>query len=340
MVADRCPRIMAGPPGTIERMCRRTAAALTAATVAVTLAACSPGTPDAGAGAAGGRPPAATPAPTPAASRVTAPTGRAPARASAVGVRRLSLNRGGDRPLTVTVWYPATGAPGSRTAAPGRFPVVVFSHGLGGRPADYEPLLTRWAAAGFVVAAPAYPFTSRGAARQSVLDVLNQPADASYVLTEVLALDRRAGDRLRGHLDTGRVAAAGHSAGGITTVGLFAGARDRRLAAGIVLAGNSLGVGTRFTGPAVPLLFVHGRRDEVVSYASGKALYDAVPWPKAMLSVRNGRHVLFDGDDSFPVVADSTTDFLRWSLYGDAGAKRRLARQAERGGIAAFDDDL
>jgi fermentation-respiration switch protein FrsA (DUF1100 family) len=216
----------------------------------------------------------------------------------------------------------------------------VFSHGLGGRPADYEPLLTRWAAAGFVVAAPAYPFTSRGAARQSVLDVLNQPADASYVLTEVLALDRRAGDRLRGHLDTGRVAAAGHSAGGITTVGLFAGARDRRLAAGIVLAGNSLGVGTRFTGPAVPLLFVHGRRDEVVSYASGKALYDAVPWPKAMLSVRNGRHVLFDGDDSFPVVADSTTDFLRWSLYGDAGAKRRLARQAERGGIAAFDDDL
>ena len=66
--------------------------------------------------------------------------------------------------------------------------MVVFSHGLDGRPDDYQVLLTRWAAAGFVVAAPTFPHTGRGS-DGNMLDVLNQPADVSYVLTQVLALD-------------------------------------------------------------------------------------------------------------------------------------------------------
>jgi fermentation-respiration switch protein FrsA (DUF1100 family) len=273
---------------------------------------------------------------------------RAPAEPYAVGVRSVKLNRGGDRPLPVTVWYPADGQSGGRPrsgvdAARGRFPVVLFSHGLTGTPVDYQPLLTRWAAAGFVVAAPAYPNTRRGAARIDVLDVLNQPADASYVLTEVLALDTRRGDVLRGRLDTARVGAAGHSAGGVTTLGLFTSGRDTRLAMGIVLAGSSLGVGTNFTGAAAPLLFVHGGRDQVVSYASGKAAYDAVPWPKAMLTLPNGDHgrsLQQDSDPSFRVIANTTVEFLRWSLYGDPTAKRRLAKDAKAGGLGTLDDAL
>ncbi|MFV2111911.1 alpha/beta hydrolase family protein [Micromonospora sp. LOL_025] len=286
-------------------------------------------------------PPAQAAAPTP---RV--PAGTAPDNAFAVGVRQLKLNRDGKRPLPVTLWYPAAGKPGgqperSADAATGRFPVVMFSHGLNGRPADYETLLTRWTAAGFVVAAPTFPHTARGG-DGNVLDVLNQPADVSYVLTQVLALDARAGDPLRGRLATDRVAAAGHSAGGVTTIGLFTAGRDERLDAGVVFAGTALGVGTAFAGAAAPQLFVHGEADEVVEYAAGRAAYDRVPWPKAMLSLPKGDHgraLLSDGA-ALRVVSDTTVEFLRWSLYGDQAAKGRIPTDAARDDIATLDNRL
>ncbi|MFE9688250.1 alpha/beta hydrolase family protein [Micromonospora sp. NPDC005806] len=320
-------------------MLRRPAALVTAALLTAGLAGCSGGAAPVQRPAPSAPPKATTPAP-----RVAA--GHAPAESFAVGVRQLQLNRDGDRPLPVTVWYPARGDAGgdperSAPAAVGRFPVVMFSHGLGGRPEDYQLLLSRWAAAGFVVAAPKFPHTGAGG-DGNPLDVLNQPADVSYALTQVLALNGKAGDPLRGRLDPDRVAAAGHSAGGVTTIGLFTAGRDERLDAGIVFAGTALGVGTAFAGAAAPQLFVHGEADEVVSYASGKAVYDAVPWPKAMLSLPKGDHgraLLSDGT-ALRVVADTTVEFLRWTLYGDAAAKKRLPADAARGGLATLDDHL
>ena len=44
--------------------------------------------------------------------------------------------------------------------AAGSFPLVVFSHGLGGDPGKFTKLLTAWSGAGFVVAAPAFPLTN------------------------------------------------------------------------------------------------------------------------------------------------------------------------------------
>ncbi|MEQ4303374.1 chlorophyllase [Plantactinospora sp. B6F1] len=325
------------------------AATVTAALVAI-LAGCS-----AGSGRSVADRPAPTESPTPV---VTTPAGQppagqppagvAPSRRFAVGVRELTYNRGGDRRLPVTVWYPAQGSPGGGVdrgaeVADGRFPVVVFSHGLTGRPADYRALLVRWAAVGFVVVAPTYPHTSRGASDVQVLDVINQPADASYVLTRVLALDGVAGDPLRGRIAVDRVAAAGHSAGGVTTIGLFTAGRDARLDAGIVLAGTALGVGTEFSGAAAPQLFVHGQRDDVVSYRAGKAAYDRVPWPKAMLTLPDGDHVgglLGSGERALDLITDTTVEFLRWTLYGDDRALRRLPAQATRGGLASLDNQL
>ncbi|MFC3501130.1 alpha/beta hydrolase family protein [Micromonospora krabiensis] len=318
---------------------RRTPALFTAAVLTAGLVGCSAPAPPAEPRNAPEPTTSATPTP-----RV--PAGTAPAESFAVGVRQLKLNRDGDRPLPVTVWYPAAGSAGgaakrSAEAAEGRFPVVMFSHGLGGRPDDYARLLTRWAAAGFVVAAPTFPHTSRGV-EVNVLDVLNQPADVSYALTQVLALDGKAGDPLRGHLAADRVAAAGHSAGGVTTIGLFTAGRDERLDAGVVFAGTALGVGTAFAGAEAPQLFVHGQLDEVVEYAAGKAAYDAVPWPKAMLSLTKGDHgraLLSDGA-ALRLVSDTTVEFLRWSLYGDAAAKGRIPTDAARDGLATLDNHL
>ncbi|MER7458577.1 chlorophyllase [Micromonospora sp. NPDC126480] len=326
---------------------RLTPALLAGALVAAGLAGCSTDTGRQAAAPTG--PPTATGTGTPSSAPSGASTalpGSAPQERFAVGVRQLDLNRDGTRKLPVTVWYPAAGEPGdqprrSLPAASGRFPVVMFSHGLGGRPADYAPLLTRWVAAGFVVAAPTFPHTARGG-DGNVLDVLNQPADVSYALTQVLALDQRSDDPLQGRLATDRVAAAGHSAGGVTTIGLFTTGRDERLDAGVVFAGTALGVGTAFAGAAAPQLFVHGEADEVVEYADGKAVYDKVPWPKAMLSLPKGDHgrgLLSDGV-SLGVVSDTTVDFLRWTLYGDQAAKRRIPAGAARNDIAVLDNHL
>lgn len=295
-------------------MARRTVALLLAAVCATgALTSCS-----ADSGGEAPPPAAASVRPTsPGSSSPPPPRGEAPRRTFPVETRKLQLSRGSDRPLPTTVWYPATGE--------GPFPVIVFSHGLTARPSDYAGILARWARAGFVVAAAAYPHTSAGVADFNVIDLLNQPADASYVLTRVLALGRKAGDPLRGRLDAGHVAAAGHSGGGVTTLGMLSGTRDDRLSAAVVLAGRQVLPGA-FTGSAVPVLFVHGELDRTVRYADGLAAFRAVPWPKAMLTLPDAGHVVTRGAE-FDLVADATTDFWRWTLYGDAGAGRRLERR-------------
>jgi dipeptidyl aminopeptidase/acylaminoacyl peptidase len=270
-----------------------------------------------------GRPAAAEPAASAASSRppaaAAAPplTGTAPAHTFPVAQRTDTFTRNG-RQLRTTTWYPKGDG--------GPFPAVLFSHGLRGEPADFAVLLSRWAAAGFVVVAPAYPYTHRDAAKFDLLDVLNQPADATYVLTQVLA------GPLKANIDPLRLGAAGHSAGAITTVGLFTGAHDPRLRAGVVLAGSAFGLGSPFPGPAVPLLFVHGDADDVVGYSAGKAIFDAAPRPKALFTLPGAGHsdpYLRKGDDAYQAVSSTTLDFLRYALYGDPTAKGRLPADAK-----------
>ena len=111
-----------------------------------------------------------------------------------------------DRTLTTTLYVPR---------GKGRFPLVLFSHGTATDAASYDMLLRRWARAGYIVAAPAYPRTSRLAAGGPDLtnaDRDEQPADASFVLDRVLAL-RRLHDRIAAR----HIVAAGHSLGAYTT---------------------------------------------------------------------------------------------------------------------------
>ena len=267
--------------------------------------------------------------------------GRAPGPAFAVGRRDLSFDRGADRPLPTRVWYPAIGTAPSSPApvdgappATGRFPLIMFSHGLTSSPDDFAALLSRWAQAGFVVVAPTFPHTSYGAAEFDSADIANQPADVRHVLDRLPALT---GDPLSAIIDPDRLAAAGHSGGGITTVGLFSAERDERLKAGMVLAGTDFR-GTPFAGPAAAMLFVHGRDDDTVSYRAGHTVFEAVPWSRAMLSITAGGHVITSAD--FEAITGTSIEFWRWSLYGDAAAKGRIPAAAAVGGAATLENHL
>lgn len=268
-------------------------------------------------------PPPASPAavePSPAAARF------------AVGRRELHLSRG-ERKLRTVLLYPAAGVesdPIRADAMPaaGKFPLVLFSHGLHGTPERYVPAAASWTAAGFVVALPAYPHTATGAGKYSRKDIENQPDDAAFVIRKVRDLGKESGDPLDGRIDGDHVAAIGHSAGGYTTTGLFTAGHDPRIRAGVVLAGW-LAPGA-FDGPPATMLFLQGDSDPVVPVADGRAAYDKVPWPKSYVLLPKNFHAqyMLPGNRGYPEMDSIVTDFLRWTLTGDQAAGRRLPPSA------------
>ena len=161
--------------------------------------------------------------------------------------------------------------------------------------------------------------------------MINQPADAVVGDHPDAGAERQA-RRPAGRPDRpDRIAAAGHSAGGITTIGLFSGDRDDRLDAGIVLSGRRV-LPVPFAGDPAPMLFVHGKLRPDGEVRRGPRRVPAVPWPKAMMAVTEGGHVAITKDFE-PVIA-TTTDFLRYALYGDAARQGppRVRRDQGRAG--------
>ena len=250
------------------------------------------------------------------------------------------------RTLVTTIWYPAAGAASSSTpsvaAAPdtkgGPFPLIVFAHGLGADPSDYEPLLNYWASAGFVVAAPQFPLTSDhtpGGTDQG--DVIHQPADMSFVISSVLKESATPGNPLSGLVNPHEVGAAGHSNGAITTLGLVADTccLDHRIKAAEILAGDQVAFpgGHYDYAKAPPLLFVHGTDDEYLPYSEAVAMFNSARGPKALLTIAGGDHqsAAGFGASSGTSVQQTTTDFFLGYLGTNQSALQRLPTDAQHG---------
>ena len=221
------------------------------------------------------------------------------------------------RTLVTTIYYPATGPAPTPAAgaglqvlvdappatAQGPFPLVVFSHGFGLSGRSASALMSYWASAGYVIAAPDYPLTSDTApgGPQRGADFENQPGDAKFVLTEMLRVNGDDGSAWRGLIDPMRVAYAGYSMGGGVTLGAGFNSccQDERARAAIVMAGGRPPYGgDYFAGPAVPVMFIHGGRDTTVPFAASQENYDQAKAPKFLLTS-------FEGDHGTPYSADS-----------------------------------
>ncbi|WP_433290626.1 alpha/beta hydrolase family protein [Actinoplanes sp. CA-030573] len=224
----------------------------------------------------------------------------APVPTPAVITRSAFFSRGAGRPLPTTVW--------SLAGMTGRHPVVIFSHGLGGLPAQFAPIASTWAAAGFVVVAPAYPHTN-GKVKIDPADVRRQPADALVVLHEIFRAPAT------WHADPSRILAVGFSAGGTTTLGLLRAGHLPGLRGAVSVAGRR--PSSAFGGAPVPVLFLHGDRDPTVPIAAGRQAYAAVPptWKKTFVVIAGGRHgdYLYPGNAAYEQVSARILDFLRTS---------------------------
>jgi fermentation-respiration switch protein FrsA (DUF1100 family) len=244
------------------------------------------------------------------------------------------------RTLVTTILYPASGTPSDKPqqGAPadtkgGPYPLIAFAHGTASTPQTYLALLMHWAERGFVVVAPKFPLSSLGAAGGvNVGDVVNQPKDVSYAISAVLKESAQSKGRLAGLIKADEIGAAGHSLGGITTIGLVANTccKDFRVKAAIVMAGSLEGYpdGSYEVAKAPPLLVISGTDDDLVPYSSALEVFNQAKGPKALLTINGGNHGSAAGfvSSSESNVLRSTTDFFDAYLEGDAAAKDRLAK--------------
>ncbi len=244
------------------------------------------------------------------------------------------------RSLVTTIWYPEHGS-GSTTTSRGRYPLIVFAHGLGGSPQQYRQLLTAWAAAGYVVAAPLFPLSSSETpGGPDGGDIGNQPGDMSFVIDQVLKASAASGGPLSDLVDPNEIGAAGHSNGAITTLGLVANSccRDPRVKAAVVMAGTTegLGRGQYQLAEAPPLLVVQDLHDGLVPYADAVAVFNHARGPKALLSLDwdsasdptgSTAHMAASGvvGPTSGAVIKSTTAFFNAFLKHEHGALRAIS---------------
>lgn len=254
-----------------------------------------------------------------------------------------------DRTLETTVVYPAAaGVQGGEPvpdAAPavgdGPFPLVVFAHGFTGNGPAYRPLLDRWAAAGYVVAAPTFPLSSSGAPGGPALgDYVSQPADVSFVLDEMLRLGG-SGGVYDGLIDAERIGASGHSLGAITTIGLAFNSccQDDRIDAYVPISGTQLPFGEgsfSFEGDD-PVLFVHGDADDTVPFEGSQSAFDDAGAGSALLTLVDGPHIPFYSGPWPEVLAEAPVDFFDHHLLGRPGALDRLRDDADIAGISRLE---
>lgn len=241
------------------------------------------------------------------------------------------------RVLRVRAFLPL-GTNGQPIAGPS--PVLVWLHGLDATVQYFEPLLRAWAARGYVVIAPTFPLTSTGAPGGTVYnDYVNQPADVSFVLTQMLAKYGTNGSVHPGIVDTGRIAVGGHSLGAVTTAGLVSNrcCLDSRVRAAVEVDGAPLAFPNGAATPnPVPVLFIHGDADTTFPVADGRAMFAAAAPPKVFAVLRGMPHTAFRIPAAQTAIVSLVGDFLDAYLEQRPGALEHLATDARTSGITTL----
>lgn len=220
--------------------------------------------------------------------------------------------------------------------------VIVFSHGLGGAPAAYDELLTRWSEAGFTVIAPMHLDSRRhpegrnvGGGRAFLARI------GELAVTRAMVKATHPGKPL---------IVAGHSfgslmaliqAGAISAVGPM-GDPDVKAVVAISSAGDVPGLVTPDTwaGVAAPLLMVTGDADTVPGFVTDwtghRSPFDRSPPGDRLLVIFDGgdHNLVSEGsDDNRALLSTLSLDFMR--VYGleDAAAAERLRTVTPPAGV-------
>ncbi len=243
------------------------------------------------------------------------------------------------RVIPVIVLYPAVGDPGGvgsfsdgADPAAGRFPMVVYSHGVGSSGEQRNDVLAAWARAGYVVIAPTFPLSSRG---WDITDLPRQPGDVAFVVEALRSRAQNPADVLHDRVLTGCVALAGHSLGGATTLAAAFDPCCSSIAprAVIDIAGVAVLVtpGASFAAaPPLPTLIVHGVGDATVGYEQSERAVDELTGPRWLVTFPGGGHNSMFEPPELDVLTPTVVQFLDAWLKGVPALSERITETVDR----------
>ncbi|PXA85551.1 alpha/beta hydrolase [Caulobacter sp. D4A] len=215
--------------------------------------------------------------------------------------------------------------------------LLLFSHGAGGQPSNYQALFDAWSAAGFLVVAPTH------------VDSKASPDSGKYTLRQAFALrllDLAAASlEITADLPSLPVASAGHSYGSLMAL-MMGGALETVIPARnpdvkAVLCFSSPGVIQGLIGPTAyqgvkgPMMMITGDKDVLPGVIEDwhEHLYPfdtSAPGGKYLWVGKGVGHSMsyHPEDPGFPEASALSVAFLKAKVLGDAGAEAALAAQA------------
>lgn len=183
---------------------------------------------------------------------------------------------------------------------PGRWPLVVFSHGAGGVRFQSVFLTEYLASHGFIVISPDHEGDAtltviegqvvKVQVRSFVQSAFERPLDVSFLIDRMAEADRNPDHWLYGAVETARVGATGHSFGAFTSITVVG--HDRRVAAIVPKAAPGFPKGN----PEVPALFMIATEDETIDEIGNEAMvaeYELWSPPKARLDLLDAGHYTY-----------------------------------------------
>ena len=255
------------------------------------------------------------------------------------------------REVPVKIWHPQGDGP---------FPVIVFSHGLGGTREGYAFLGKHWASWGYVCVHVQHigsddalwrgnpkPMEAMQAATTSLDNLLGRPKDISFAIDELTRRNALEAWPLQGKLDLAALGVAGHSFGAYTTL-CSAGrvlvgptsqryeVADRRVKAAIAMSPQGYerertnGTWSSF---ATPCFHMTGTKDSSPIVGDSKPEERRIPFDvidkceQYLLILEGAQHMAFSdagrggrNPAHWPLILSSSTAFWDAELKGDAKA--------------------
>lgn len=226
---------------------------------------------------------------------------------------------GENRVTKVYFWYPTEAAAGpfqyrgqqglaaeNAPVAPGRHPLVVFSHGYRGAGDQTIFLMEALARAGYLVAAPehgdAMSVRSDRGERPGFADpeswteekFAGRREDVRHLLDHLLRMDAETGSFLHGRVNRDAIGGAGHSLGGYTMLALAGGWeswRDERLKAVLVVSPYAQPFlrGEALSRVQVPVMLQGGTQDAAITPFLAP-VYRKLGAPKYFATLENANH--------------------------------------------------
>ena len=166
------------------------------------------------------------------------------------------------RVLKGTIWFPEDQS--------SQHPLIVYSHGFGGRNKESRHIAEYLARNGYVVAAVNFPLSGMQspAGVPQLLDVVDQPGDVSAVIDQVLALNNDPNSAMHQRVDPANIGAMGLSLGGLTTalVSFHPDLKDERIETAVMMAPPLEAFSEQFyaSNTKVNSLLISGSMDRVV----------------------------------------------------------------------------